>query len=132
MTTSPQIHFSILTNLASLNTTETLLVSPYNKLVAAVSHQRISCLCLLDISAAFDTIDHTLLLHRLSSWFGISGTALLWFKSYLSSRSFSVKASNHTSQPLRTLLCPSRLRPGSAPLHSIHHTVKSSNRVLFC
>src|SRR6218665_3208579 len=38
--------------------------------------------------------------HRLSSWFGISGTALLWLKSYLSSRSFSVKASNHTSQPL--------------------------------
>src|SRR6218665_2394036 len=49
---------------------------------------------------AFDTIDHNLLLHRLSSWFGISGTALLWFESYLSSRSFSVKASNHTSQPL--------------------------------
>src|SRR6218665_574274 len=33
--------------------TETLLVSLYNKLVAAVSHQRVSCLCLLDISAAF-------------------------------------------------------------------------------
>src|SRR6218665_2483695 len=47
-------------------------------------------------------MDHNLLLHRLSSWFGISGTALLWFKSYiyLSSRSFSGKASNHTSQPL--------------------------------
>src|SRR6218665_2708731 len=80
--------------------TETLLVSLYNKLVSAVSHQKVSCLCLLDISAAFDTIDHNRLLHRLSSWFGISGTALLWFKSYLSSRSFSVKASNHTSQPL--------------------------------
>src|SRR6218665_28745 len=82
------------------HSTETLLVSLYNKLVAAVSHQRVSCLCLLDISAVFDTIDHSLLLHRLSSWFGISGIALLWFKSYLASRSFSVKASNHTSQPL--------------------------------
>src|SRR6218665_1753406 len=30
------------------------------------------------------------------------------------------------------LWSPSRLRPGSAPLYSIHHTVKSSNRVLFC
>src|SRR6218665_960085 len=77
------------------HSTETLLTSLYNKLVAAVSHQKVSCLCLLDISVAFDTIDHNLLLHRLSSWFGISGTALLWFKSYLSSRSFSVKASNH-------------------------------------
>src|SRR6218665_1545078 len=82
------------------HSTETLFVSLYNKLVSAVSHQKVSCLCLLDISAAFDTIDLNLLLHRLSSWFGISGTALLWFKSYLSSRSFSVKASNHTSQPL--------------------------------
>ena len=44
--------------------------------------------------------NHNLLLHWLSSWFGISGTALLWLKSYLSSRSFSAKASNHTSQPL--------------------------------
>src|SRR6218665_2241036 len=78
------------------HSTETLLVSLYNKLVSAVSHQQVSCLCLLDISAAFDTIDHNILLQRLSSWFGISGTALLWFKSYLSSRSFSVKASNHT------------------------------------
>src|ERR1700733_5174853 len=82
------------------HSTETLLVSLYNKLVSAVSHQQVSCLCLLDISAAFDTIDHTLLLHRLSSWFGLSGTALNWFQSYLSSRSFSGKASGHCSQPL--------------------------------
>src|SRR6218665_129808 len=58
------------------HSTETLLVSLYNKLVSAVSHQQVSCLCLLDISAAFDTIDHNILLQRLSSWFGVSGTAL--------------------------------------------------------
>src|SRR6218665_3298643 len=69
------------------HSTETLLVSLYNKLVSAVSHKKVSCLRLHDISTAFDTIEHNLLLHRLSSLFGISGTALLWFKSYLSSRS---------------------------------------------
>src|SRR6218665_3446519 len=62
------------------HSTETLLVSLYNELVSAVSHQQVSCLCLLDISAAFDTIDHNILLQRLSSWFGVSGTALLWFQ----------------------------------------------------
>src|SRR6218665_1868 len=46
---------------------ETLLTSLYNKLVMAIGHQQVSCLCLLDISAAFDTIDHTILTHRLSS-----------------------------------------------------------------
>ena len=66
------------------HSTETLLVSMYmyNRLVTAVSHQQvgISCFCLLDISAAFDTIDHSLIPYRLSSWLVISGTALLWLK----------------------------------------------------
>ena len=62
-------------------------------------HKKISCLCLLDLSAAFDT---THLLSRLSSWFGINRSVLNWFKSYLSSRTFCVKcndcfASLHTS-----------------------------------
>ena len=50
-----------------------------------------SCLCLLDISASFNTIDHNILITLLSSWFGIHGFVLNWFKSYLTSRSFHVK-----------------------------------------
>ena len=54
-------------------------------------------LVLLDLSAAFDTIDHTILLKRLQSNFGISGKALKWFASYLRNRSQQVKINGITS-----------------------------------
>jgi len=60
--------------------------------------------CLLDLFAAFDTIDHSILLTRLSSWFGIHGSLLNWFKSYLSSRSFHVRC-NNTFSTLYTSSC---------------------------
>jgi len=41
---------------------------------------------LLDLSPAFDTIDHTILFNRLQNDVGIRGNALAWFKSYLSDR----------------------------------------------
>ena len=59
---------------------------------------------LLDLSAAFDTVDHTLLVTRLSTCFGFQGTVLKWLKSYLSSRKLFVKVGNsHSSQ--RALKC---------------------------
>ena len=82
------------------HSTETVLLSLFDNLITAIGNQQASCLCLLDLSAAFDTIDHSILLHRLSSWFGISGIALDWFRSYLSSRSFSVFCNGLSSSPL--------------------------------
>ena len=81
------------------HSTAPALLYIHDYLINAIGSQIISCLCLLDISAAFDTIDHSILITRLSSWFAIHGSVLNWFKSYMSSRSFSVKCDNHMSSP---------------------------------
>ena len=52
---------------------------------------QVTALTLLDLSAAFDTIDHATLKDRLSDWYGIYGQAQIWFSSYLQNRHQSVK-----------------------------------------
>src|SRR5438552_12477962 len=64
-----------------------------------MSHQRLTGLCMLDLSAAFDTIDHNILLERLSSWFGISGSVLNWLSSYPMDSTLSVKVQEYSSSP---------------------------------
>ena len=63
-----------------------------------------SALCLLDLTAAFDTVDHELLLLRLERQFGVRGIALQWFGSYLSDRSFQVLYGGSVSSSV-VMLC---------------------------
>src|SRR4029077_13009956 len=58
-----------------------------------------SALILLYLSAAFDTIDHKILLERLSSFYGISGSALDLLSSYLSNRTQSVSINSCSTSP---------------------------------
>ena len=60
---------------------------------------KVTALTLLDLSAAFDTIDHASLLERLHGHFGISGAVLQWFKSYISNRQQLVHIDGSLSCP---------------------------------
>ena len=68
------------------HSTETALIRVQNDLLMAMDGKKISILVLLDLSAAFDTVDICILLERLQTCFGITGTVLSWFRSYLSDR----------------------------------------------
>ena len=85
---------------SKFHSTESTLLSVHDHLIRAISKQQLTCLCLLDLSAAFDTIDHKILLDRLSTWIGLNGTVLSWFQSYLSLRTFSVSTNGTKSSSL--------------------------------
>lgn len=66
-------------------------------LLDAVDRGDTAILALLDLSAAFDTVDHTILLNRLSTSFGIHGQVLNWFRSYLLGRRQQVRCGGSCS-----------------------------------
>ncbi len=82
---------------------ETALLRVVNDMGMVVDAGDAALLSLLDKSAAFDTIDHSTLLNRLSVRYGVTGVALSWFSSYLSGRcqSVSLRGVSSTPKPLR-------------------------------
>ena len=59
--------------------------------------QEVTLLVLLDLSAAFDTVNHSLLLNILENDFGVTDSALKWFQSYLSGRKQRILIDNSLS-----------------------------------
>ena len=74
-------------------------------MLLAADNGQATALCLLDLTAAFDTVNHDLLLLHLEQQFGNHGVALKLFRSYLASRSFHVIYGNSTSTIIHTV-CP--------------------------
>ena len=85
------------------HSTETTLLHVVNDLLQASDSGHVSVLSLLDLSAAFDTMDHDIQIERLHTTFGCSGTVLDWFTSYLSFRTQSVFVGHASTQS--TLKC---------------------------
>ncbi len=69
-----------------LHSTGTALIKVQNDILCALDNGKCVILIMLDLSAAFDTVDHKILLSRLSSRFGIHVKALSWLESYLTDR----------------------------------------------
>ena len=81
------------------HSTETALLKIHNDVICNMDNGKVTALTLLYLSAAFDTIDHSTLLERLHVHFGISGTVLQWFKSYISNRQQRVHIDGSLSCP---------------------------------
>ena len=81
-----------------------------------------SALVLLDLSTAFDTVDHGTLLEVLSLRFGIMGSILKWFKSYLTGRTQTVTTSSETSAAV-SLVCSVPQGSVGGPLLFIAYTM---------
>ena len=78
---------------------ETAVLGVLQGLYTRTDERLVSLVALLDLSAAFDTIDHSILLKRLDITFGVRGTALAWIASYVSGRSQCVLVDGSLSDP---------------------------------
>ena len=80
------------------HSTETAVTKVYSDILGAANDGKLSLLILLNLSAASDLVDHSILLKRLESTYGFDGLTLEWFKNYLSDRSFNVRCSGTKSE----------------------------------
>jgi len=79
------------------HSTETALLFSLDNIYQSADNSQPTLLVSLDLSAAFDTIDHSTLLSRLETSFGVSGSALSWLSTYLSNRTQTVRIGQSSS-----------------------------------
>ena len=109
------------------HSTKTALLKVVNEILVAIDKGDATVLAILDQSAAFDTIDHSILINRLITCFGITDCVLPWFSSYLSHRLQSVPIAGVTStavlllygMPQGSVLGPILFSLYNSPIHSI-------------
>jgi len=86
------------------HSTETALVHLYNNMVMTIDRGEIGALVLLDMSAAFDTIDHGIMLDAFQRRFGVGDSALHWFASYFADRTQQVVTGTDSSSVSQLLI----------------------------
>ena len=83
----------------SAHSTETALMRVKDDIMKHIANHRGVFLVLLDLSSAFDTVNHNILINRLETELGIKGKVLNWFRSYLSNRTSRVSINGILSEP---------------------------------
>ena len=97
------MHYQGISQQGEFHSTETALCGIVSDLLEYMDDGKCAILILLDLSAAFDTVDHELLIDDLGlMYIGVEGVALKWFKSYLENRSYHFII-NGTKSERRTL-----------------------------
>ena len=92
-----QLHEPMQSAYRACHSTETALVRVQN-ILHTLDQGGAAILVLLDLGAAFDTIDHSILLSRMETVLGVIGSALQWFKSYLLGRKQRIKINDDFSE----------------------------------
>jgi len=82
------------------HSTETAMLCVHNDLVRAVDNKEVTALVLLDLSSAFDTVDHSTMLTVLHRRFGVEESAMDWFTSYLSDRTQTFRLNDQMSSSI--------------------------------
>ena len=116
------------------DSTETALLRVYNDISVSLDNGHVTALTLLDLSMAFDTIDHNTLTNRLAEWYGVSGMDLAWLKSYLCGRHQKIKIDKSFSDssllehgvPQGSVLGPLLFSLYTAPHHYFKLWIESS------
>ena len=117
------------------HSTESALLNMHNDILLNMAKGSVTTLTLLDLSAMFDTIDHTILLDKLNGYYKISELSLAWFKSHLSGRTHSVKVGSTLSHPAAlqygfpqgSVVDPVLFSLHTNPISSIIHSHSSIN-----
>ncbi len=110
-----------------LLSTESSLLKVFNDILITTGAGNFMAFVLLDLSSAFDFVDHGILMSKLEHCIGIRGTVLNWFQSFLSNRRFSVCIGKYYSSvvhstcvvPQGSILAPILFSPYMLPMGSI-------------
>ena len=97
---SAKLHSEVQSGYRKYHSCETATLKIVNDIKENVVRGEITALLLLDLSAAFDTVDHSILLERLNKSYGIKGGVIKWLKTYLSNRTYSVHINGYDSEKI--------------------------------